>query len=752
MSKKSKKKESGGDIAIAQTPARGQVTAFFMKPVIHALIIIVLGFLVYSNTFQVPFAFDDQLVVSDNIGIKDLKKFLGPSLSVKDHLINFLQGSSRHIGFLSFALNYKVHALQLTGYHVVNLFIHLINALLVYGFVLLTFRTPFAADYLQRGINGGSFDASRLLALFSALLFVSHPVQTQAVTYITQRFASLATLFYLLSLVLYISARVSSVAPPLFRYVCYGAAIIAAVVAMKTKEISFTLPFMIILYEIMFFTGGFKRRLLYLFPFLLTIPIIPMAVMGISVFSTGGLPSTAGSLSAAVAGVDAAVRAASFTRWDYLLTQFRVIVTYIRLLFFPVNQNLDYDYPIYRIFFTPQVLLSFLFLLAFFSLGVYLFYASGRKEKNGRFWLRTVSFGIFWFFVTMSVESSIIPIQDVIFEHRVYLPAIGFFLALICGVAYIVTETSANQSIVIRKAFIPVMILVVLGLSVTAYARNAVWRDEITFWEDVVRKSPGKVRPHYSLGLYYALAGRFDDAIKEHQMAIILNPDALESYNDVAAIAIKQNRLDDAARILQAAFKVRPGYLEGHLNMGLIYEKQGRLDDALREYQMATTEGVWNRATPVTARNNMGVIYARQGRLDDAVREYQTAIKLNPDYAIAHNNLSSVYKRQGRLDDAIKELQIALQLKPDYAEASYDLGRIYVEMQKYEEAKKFLQAAIALDPANIDARNDLAVDYIMLKQYEQAMQEFEEILRIKPNHEDARNNLAKLQQLLKPRK
>ena len=128
---------------------------------------------------------------------------------------------------------------------------------------------------------------------------------------------------------------------------------------------------------------------------------------------------------------------ADVSRWDYLNTQFRVIVTYIRLLFFPVNQNLDYDYPIYRTFFTPPVFLSFLFLLGIFCWGIYLLYRSYKSDQANRFWYRLIAFGIFWFFVTLSVESSIIPIQDVIYEHRLYLPSVGFFMAIMSGIVFI---------------------------------------------------------------------------------------------------------------------------------------------------------------------------------------------------------------------------------------------------------------------------------------------------------------------------
>ncbi len=466
--------------------------AFIQRPAVQVLMIVVIGFLVYSNTFRAPFVFDDESSIYKNIAIRDAGSFTKGAVSG----IFF---NSRIVGQMSFALNYAVNGLNVVGYHIVNLLIHLGSALFVYWLVVLTFRTPYFSGYVHQPADG-FFDSRRFVALFTALLFVSHPVQTQAVTYIVQRYASLATLFYLLSLVMYIKSRLSE--SPKTRYAFYALSFVAAVLSMKTKEISFTLPVMIFLYEFMFFRGDIKKRLLYLVPLVLTMAIIPLSM----VWGRGSLTDTG--------VIDKVIEGASLniiSRGDYLNTQFRVIVTYIRLLFLPINQNLDYDYPIYSTFFNPQVFLSFLFLLTVFVWGIYLVYSSFRPDKGERYWFRLFSFGIFWFFITLSVESSVIPIADVIFEHRLYLPSAGFFLAVMSGVMWM--RGRFGKMAMIRKAVLPVMVIVVMCLSVTAYARNMVWQDEVTLWEDVVKKSPKKDRCiynyHDSLGRAYIKDSRF---------------------------------------------------------------------------------------------------------------------------------------------------------------------------------------------------------------------------------------------------
>jgi hypothetical protein len=396
----------------------------YNQPLTHVLTIIFVALLIYSNTFNVPFQFDDIDNIIDNPSIKDLLHFpdagMAKSGSISEDVKPFIN-TTRYIGYLTFALNYKLYGLDVRGYHLVNILIHMSNSLLLYWLMVFTFRTPFFSSEVGHQTLA---DASRnFIAVFTALLFAIHPIQTQAVTYIVQRFTSLATLFYLLSLVMYIKWKESK-EQQTKRYVpssmIFAISLLSAVLAMKTKEFAFTLPLVMAMYELMFFQGKIKRRLLYLVPFVLTMLIIPLTLTG----AGGSLTDISGDEATALSETQ------DISRLDYLYTQFRVIVTYTRLLFLPINQNLDYDYPVYHSLLDPAVLFSFISLLLIFALGVYLYHMSRHPEIKGRYWLRLISFGIFWFFITLSVESSVIPIRDVIYEHRVYLPSAGFFIAL----------------------------------------------------------------------------------------------------------------------------------------------------------------------------------------------------------------------------------------------------------------------------------------------------------------------------------
>jgi hypothetical protein len=296
------------------------------KSIIHIVLILICILFAYSSTYDVPFILDDVRNIVKNPKIRDLSYFFE---------IDALR-PSRYLGFLTFALNFHVHGLDVVGYHAVNLTIHIINALLVYALVLLTLKTPWLRDRF------GTNHLIPYLPLGAGLLFAVHPLQTQAVTYIVQRFASLATLFYLGSLVLYSRARLAQTKGPSIAW--YVGSVLCAVCAMKTKEIAFTLPVMIVLYELFFFRGKLVKRFMVLVPLLLTMLIIPLSILGVD----RPLGEIIGDIG------DATQAQSTLSRWEYLATQGRVIMTYLRLVVLPVNQNLDYDYPVSRSFGEPE--------------------------------------------------------------------------------------------------------------------------------------------------------------------------------------------------------------------------------------------------------------------------------------------------------------------------------------------------------------------------------------------------------------
>jgi len=585
----------------------------------HIFLIVLLPLFAYSNTLNTPFHFDDDPNIVENQAIKDFGYILNPSKAKGLPKGGGL--SSRWVGYLTFAMNYRYNGLDVTGYHIVNILVHISNALLLYAMVVLSYCTPYLKKSLLK-------ESSAYIALFTALLFVSHPVQTQAVTYIVQRFASLATFFYLAAIVCYIKSRLSI--RNHWRYFFYMLSLISAILAMKTKEIAFTLPVVITLYEFLFFEGAFKKRFFYLFPLLLTMLIIPISLLGID--------KPIGEMIGNVSEVSRIQT--DIPRQEYLFTQFVVIVTYIRLLFFPINQNLDYDYPIYHKFFTLKVMLSSLLLLFIFGFGVYMLLRSRTRSRS----LRLVAFGIFWFFITLSVESSIIPIVDVIYEHRIYLPSIGVFLAISTTAVLTVKHFKGTKSYLV---VLPFFIIIPLLLTIATYKRNMVWKDGISLWSDVVKKSPEKARPHNNLGNDLEKQGRTAEAIEQYLQALRIEPD----------------------------------HVNAHYNLGIALDNQGRTAEAIEQYIIALRIEP-NHVNAHYHHNNLGIALDKQGRTAEAIEQYLQALQIHPDYGEAHNNLGIALIRKGDIEGAIIHFRKALRINPDNIQAKNNLNSALMIQQK----------------------------------------------------------------------
>jgi tetratricopeptide (TPR) repeat protein len=680
---------------------------FFSDSRLHIACLVCLVLIIYANTFSAPFQWDEKTFIAENPIVRDFHYFARPSEAKGFELHNAL--INRYIGYLTFALNYKLHGLAVTGYHIVNVTIHIANTLLVYLLVLLTFRAPFFKTVKSEEVNGEwikeeevkikpfslfTIHYSRsLIAFFSAAIFAVHPLQTEAVTYVFQRFASLVTFFYLISLVAYIKARLQMRRddyPSPFPLpqgegeggrvsfvVFYAISLLSAVLAMKTKENAFTLPFVIALYEFCFFSaaphpslphkgGGLVRggtihglsRFIFLVPMLLTLLIIPLTLMGL----TGSHRLDPGSYGAAV-----------FSRGDYFLTQFRVIVTYLRLLFFPVAQNLNYDYPLFKSFFDPNVILSFVFLAAFFAFGLYMIignrqWAIGNgikaegKEDDSRFTppppipppqggrvregvhdsrcFRLIGFGILWFFITLSVESSIIPLPMLINEYRVYLPSVGLIISAVTGAFLVFSRFTIHVSRPLASRFlIAALVFIIGGLSVATHLRNELWADKITLWEDVADKSPYKATVHLNLGLVYQERSMLDKAIEQYLIAARLQPDL--------AMA--------------------------HYNLGFVYQSLNLFEQAVGQYLVAVK---LDPRYAAAGHSNLGALYRSHNMPDKAIEQYLIAVTLKPDFAIAHFNLGLVYYKTGQIEKAEQEMARVLELLPDNQQARALLRKI----------------------------------------------------------------------------
>ena len=647
-------------------------------------IIILLGIIVYSNSFSCTFHFDDFPIIVNNIKIQNLSDIRA--------WWNFYP--SRLVGIFSFALNYHFNHLDVRYYHLVNLIIHLINACLVWWLTVLIFSSAVMKD---KPVTRHK----KVIAFFTALLFVSHPLATQVVTYIWQRIASMVTMFYILSLILYIKARLSNKGMVLNSFLFTGS-LISAVLAMFTKENAFTLPFAIVLFEIFFLQTkkimiNFRdyRTILVLAAFTGVILIIPLK-FSFSIFDT--IPPRLGHIY-------------TITPVSYLYTQFSAIVKYIQLLFLPVNQNFDYDFPVSHNFFAVRTCISFLMLMTLVIVAVFLF-----KRY------RVISFGIFWFFLTLMIESSIIPLDDVIFEHRTYLPSFGFFLVLTTGL-YILFRNK-------YKVF-PIVILtgIVVINSYLTYARNKVWRDDLVFWSDNVNKSPNKTRPLYNRAIDYSNLGQWEKSLADYSKAIEIDPVYTDALSNRGGLYGKTGQWEKSMEDCSRVIKIDSNNFMAWFNRGEAYENLLQFDKAITDFSKAIRLdpgfsrawlnrgianagiGQWDKAIEdcsqaisldprfAQAYYNRGIIYANLGQWDKVIADCSMTIEIDPSYVQAYSNRGTAYGNTGQMDKAINDYSTAINIAPNYTKAYANRAAAYERSGKWDKAIEDYSKAIEIDPA-----------------------------------------------------
>ena len=565
-----------------------------------------LGVIIYSNTLHSPFVFDDGPSITRNSTIKDVNNFFGNSSG-------YYKYPTRYIGYITFALNYRVGGFDPFWYHVVNLFIHIVNSLLVCCILSSTFIVPILDKVVSK-------EKSWIVSVIAGILFLIHPIQTEAVTFIVQRLTSLTAMFCLFSLLFYIKSMLLLDDFKKKSYMYYGLSVMSCVCAMKTKEISFIFPAVLILYECLFFERKIKQRVFLLLPYFLTFFIIPVSLLNFNA-----------PVEKVLTDVGTITRVQTdMSRWEYLLTQISVVATYIRLLFFPINQNLDYDYPIYHSLSNPRVFFSAMLLLSLVGIAIWLYFHSRKSATAG---LRVISFGILWFFITLSVESSIIPIVDVIFEHRLYLPSVGVFISVAMAASLIPWEGK-------RGTWAGALIFILATLCIATYTRNEIWRDDLALWSDTVKKSPLKARPHYNLGNSFNFRGKMEEAIKEYQAAIQINPEYADAYLNLGVAYASLGVEDRAERALKKAVQLEPYDAEAYYNLGLLYANRKLHPLAVEQYKKAIS------LNPDSAKilNNFGIALAEMGRLDEAISRFQLGLRYHPEDQELRKNLEHALK------------------------------------------------------------------------------------------------------------
>jgi tetratricopeptide (TPR) repeat protein len=649
--------------------------------------------LAYANSFRGPFVFDDVPSIVENATILRLGDSLSPPAE------GGLTVSGRPVLNLTLALNHAISGMDGWSYHALNLLIHLLAGLTLFGLVRRTLRR------LDGSVGRGSSPTSGqpsaikpdLLALVIAGLWLLHPLQTESVTYVIQRAESLMGLFFLLTLYAFARA-VDSPRPRLW----HAASFLACLLGVGTKEVMVLAPVMVFLYDRTFVSGSFRaawqrHRWRHL---TLVATWLPLAWL---VAGTGGNRGS-------TMGFDVDV-----SPTDYWLTQFEAVTRYLGLGFWPHPLVFDYGKVA-----APTLGEALPWALPVLVLVPATLYALWRRPVAG--------FLGAWFFGILA-PTSIVPGElQMIVEHRMYLP-LAAVIALVAGAA---APRLGRRGLLAAGAGLA------LAAGTVTWHRNAVYQDEVALWHDTIAKRPENARTYNNLGRYHYLASRWDEAIALFEQSLRLDPGMPKTHFNLGLAHLQAGRPAQAVAPLQTAVRILPKYFAAHLNLGIALTKLGRAEEAIPHFAAALRHDPW----PVEVHFQWGIALARLGHWDKAIEHYGWCLRLNPRHAEAFSNWGTALLELKSVPAAIEKFEAALRVRPDLPEVHFNLGLACSALDRRDEAIRHYTEAVRLDPAHATAQLNLGIALAQAGRLPEAIARLEEVVRLQPASPEAHANLG----------
>lgn len=658
----------------------------------------------YHNSFTVPFIFDDRPSIVENSTIRHLwpvTDALSPPRG------EGLTVSGRPVLNLSLAANYALSGDVVWSYHALNLAIHLLAGLALFGIVRRTLvglgRVTVATMASDRRVKD---DALHLLALATATLWTVHPLQTESVTYVVQRAESLMGLFYLLTLYCFIRSadcHLLNDKPGKRRAATWQAiSVVFCLLGMATKEVMVSAPLMVFLYDRTLVSGSFaeawrRHRRLYLGL------AATWLLLGYLVISTGGRGETAGF-------------GTEVPWWAYVLTQCRAIVHYLWLSVWPHPLILDYGTKVVRdtAIVAPQALL-----LALLAAATVI--ALWRRPVLG--FLGT------WFFAILAPSSSIVPVAtQTMAEHRMYLPLAAVVVLAAAGI----NRLAGSRGLLL-------LLGLAAGFGWLTERRNHAYRSEIAIWSEPAAQ-PGSARARCSLGVALVNAGRLTEAAAQFAEALRLDPQDAEAHAGLGGILAQNGNLAEAVAHDEAALRIDPGLAVAHNNLGNALLGMGRVAEAIVE----CTRAVQLNPREARAHYNLGYALLKSGRTEEAIAGFQEALRLKLDTADLHYNLGNALVQAGRITEAITQYEAAVRRAPDLTQAHGNLANALSQAGRLAEAVAQYEQALRLKSDDADVHFNLGMALRKLGRSSEARREFEAVLRLRPNDMEARRELARL--------
>jgi tetratricopeptide (TPR) repeat protein len=631
---KEKSKNKGLPEPLPQEPAPVKMSTIFLS----VLLIVVLGFAVYANSVNGQFIWDDYHLVKENAYItkwSNLEKVFTKGIR---------EGAGRKgntyrpMQMITYMIDYSLYELKVQGYHLTNIIIHVLAALCIYWLINIIFR-------------------DNLISLFTAALFVVHPVHTEAVAYISGRADPMAFLFMLLSLIFYIKNLNSG---SITSFIIMSLSYISAILS---KESSIILPLMIVLYHY-----TFKKK----------IKIVSFSAVLAITFIYGLLRAT---FLKSLLFVDTlhpttlSERAPGF---------FIALINYLRLLFLPFPLHMEYSSKLFNIG-DPRALLGIVILFSLLTWGF--------LKRNSD---KLVFFSIAWFFITLMPVSNLYPVNAYMYEHWLYVPSIGFFLMISAGLTSLYRKNGLKISVSLVMAFL---------LSYYSYLtikQNSYWQESVTFFKRTLKYSPYSARIYNDLGFTYQRMDKMEDAVASYKKAIEVDAGYPRAYFNLGAIYFSKGNYSGAAPLYKKLAEIAPNF-DVYYRLSSAYLNIGEKTEAFN----AIKKAVELMPDNIDAYVKLGDVYASLGEKEKAISIYKKAMSINPNHIGPHINLGNIYVDTGRIGEGIAAYLKVIELDPKQAMAHNNLAIAYYREKDYPNAIKYCDSAIEIgykvDPKFLEA-------------------------------------------------
>ncbi len=609
---------------------------------LQAAILIAITAAAYAPSLHGSWQYDDQLVIVSNSVVRDAGEAL-----------RRLGTSTRSLVQWTFALNHRLGGLAPFGYHVVNLAIHVAAALCLWGWLR-------------------SLPHARRFAWAAALIFAVHPLATQSVAYVAQRYSSMAGLFFFAALWAWSAYRSGG------GRMWYAAALLAALAAMLSKEMAVAIPLALMAADFSLHAGHRRntrhfRCVAEYVPLVALLAVVPL----LNLFNRGmAVEDFAASLNWA--------DGTNLTPWSYFVSQLPVLVyVYLRLMLLPIGQSVEHDPVMAGSIADARVLTAAAVLIVLLTASLLAAFGAHNPRR------RLTGFGGLLFFLGLGATSTLVPNTQLVQEQRTYVSLAGVVVAA-CGLLWPLVERRP-------KLRLGLVLPIFATLAWATHERCIVWRSPEALWRDAMEKAPHSVRAHNNLGLALADLGRAEEAASHYRRALELNPRFACAWNNLGNLHFKLGRSREAAGAYATAARLAPEFADAHCNLAAALERLGRADQAVA----AGSHALRLRSDYADAHNNLGNALRAAGRAAEALPHLRSAIGLyerfdQPDrQARACNNLANALAGLGKHAEALKLYAEALRLEPGYATAARNRAAVLAAIGRAEGADAAESAAHA---------------------------------------------------------